>query len=89
MIIKGLDTHRYVGKPKFSLETFVFNGMFDFHFLQLCRASTPHPHPPNPPTPPPSVFRSVSTTKRWKFMTAVWRNRDTLWWFECITAVLL
>lgn len=48
MIIKGLDTHRYVGKPKFSLETFVFNGMFDFHFLQLCRASTPHPQPSNP-----------------------------------------
>lgn len=48
VIIKSLVTHRYVGKPKFSLETFVFNGMFDFHFLQLCRASTPLPHNPTP-----------------------------------------
>lgn len=51
MIIKGLVTHRYVGKPKFSLETFVFNGMFDFHFLQLCRASTPPTPQPSNPTP--------------------------------------
>lgn len=33
MIINSLLRH--VGKPKFSLETFVFSGMFDFHFLQL------------------------------------------------------